>query len=123
MTLPTSEEPLSIGSREELPEAIQEYLKSISEQEEDIRVAVIGTIIELDNSINSIMIDDGEAALRIILPEELFERCEPGKMVRVIGLIAPALDGDEIELRGEIVQDFSGLDRNLYIEYLKKENL
>ncbi len=40
MTSPASEEPLSIGSREELPEAIQEYLKSLSEKEADIRVAV-----------------------------------------------------------------------------------
>ncbi len=40
MTSPASEEPLSIGSTEELPEAIQEYLESLSEKEEDIRVAV-----------------------------------------------------------------------------------
>ena len=98
--------------------------KKISQvKRDDIRVAVIGTIVELDDSINVIMIDDGEATIRIILPEEQFQKCEPGKMVRVIGLVAPALDGDEIELKGEIVQDFSKLDKNLYIEYLKKENL
>jgi len=40
MTSPVSEEPLSIGSTEELPEAIQEYLESIPERENDIRITV-----------------------------------------------------------------------------------
>ncbi|MFC1716426.1 ABC transporter ATP-binding protein [Candidatus Poribacteria bacterium] len=40
MTSPASEESLSIGSTEELPEAIQEYLENLSEKEADIRVAV-----------------------------------------------------------------------------------
>ena len=101
--------------------AIEKKISQITK--DDIRVSVIGTIVELDNSIYSIMIDDGEKTIRVILPEEQFEKCEPGKMVRVIGLVAPDLDGDEVELKGEIVQDFSKLDKNLYIEYLKKENL
>lgn len=98
--------------------AVERKISGISR--DDIRVVVIGTIVELDNSINAIMIDDGESTIRILLPEEQFEKCEPGKLVRVTGLVAPALDNDEIELKGEIVQDFSKLDRNLYIEYLKK---
>lgn len=40
MTSPASEEPLSIGSEEELPEAIQEYLGSISKEGEEVRVVV-----------------------------------------------------------------------------------
>ncbi len=40
MTLPASEEPLTTDLQEELPEAIQEYFKSISKQKEDIRIAV-----------------------------------------------------------------------------------
>jgi ATP-binding cassette subfamily B protein len=40
MTSPSSEEPLPIGPKEELPEEIQEEFDSISEPEEDIRVAV-----------------------------------------------------------------------------------
>ena len=101
--------------------AIEKKISQITK--DDVRVAIIGTIVELDNSICSVMVDDGESTIRVILPEEQFEKCEPGKMVRVIGLAAPALEGDEIELKGEIVQDFSKLDKNLYIEYLKKENL
>lgn len=40
MTSSASAEPLSIGSTEELPEAIREYLKSIPEREKDIRIVV-----------------------------------------------------------------------------------
>ena len=101
--------------------AIEKKISQITK--DDVRVAVIGTIVEMDNSINVIMIDDGESTIRILLPEEEFEKCEPGKLIRAIGLIAPAMDTDEMELKGEIVQDFSKLDKNLYIEYLKKQNL
>ena len=86
---------------------------------EDIRVAVIGTVVELDSSINAVTIDDGHSTLKAMLPDEQFEKCEPGKLIRVVGLVAPALAGDEIELRGELVQDFSRLDKSLYAEYLK----
>jgi hypothetical protein len=87
-------------------------------KKEDIRVALIGTIIEKDPSIHAIIIDDGEAKMRVLLPEEFFDKFETGQTVRVIGLVAPALEGDEKELRGEIIQDFSKLDRQLYREYL-----
>jgi len=40
MALPASEEPLSLGPKEELPEEIQREFDKISEPEEDIRVAV-----------------------------------------------------------------------------------
>jgi len=94
--------------------------KKISElKRDDIRVSVIGTVVELDSSINAATIDDGHATVKAMLPEGQFEKCEPGKLVRIIGLVAPAIAGDEIELKGEIVQDFSKLDRNIYAEYLK----
>lgn len=95
--------------------------KRISEvTKEDVRVALIGTIIEKDPSIHAIVIDDGKANMRILLPEELFDKFENGKLVRVIGLVAPALEGEEKEIRGEIIQDFSRLDKDLYREYLKQ---
>jgi ATP-binding cassette subfamily B protein len=40
MTSPASEEPLPIGPKEELPELVQEKFDSVSEPQEDIRVAV-----------------------------------------------------------------------------------
>jgi len=96
--------------------AIEKKISDI--KREDIRVAVIGTVVELDSSINAATIDDGKSTLRVILPEGQFEKCEPGKLVRIVGLVAPAMAGDEIELKGELVQDFSKLDRNIYAEYL-----
>ena len=42
MTLPAEEEPLAIGPKEEIPESVQEYLKNILKQEDEIRIAVSG---------------------------------------------------------------------------------
>jgi len=94
--------------------------KKISEiTREDIRVTTVGTLIETDPEINAIVIDDGEKSIKVMLPPDVFAKVEPGKVVRVIGLVAPAMAGEEIELRGEIVQDFSKVDKELYKEYLK----
>ena len=48
---------------------------------------------------------------------------EIGKLVRVIGIVVPPLEGEICELRGEIVQDFSELEPELYEKYLKLKNL
>lgn len=96
------------------------FEKKISElKNDDIRVKVIGAIIEKDESNHSILIDDGASKLRVLLDEHLFKKLEIGKLVRVIGVIAPGL-GEEsnLELRGEIVQDFSKLDKELYSKFL-----
>ena len=98
--------------------------KSISElTKEDTRVKIVGTIIEKDSSNNSIVIDNGNASIRVLLNQELFEKAAIGKIVRVIGLVVPPLQGESVELQGEIVQDFSGLDSELYEKYLKVKNL
>lgn len=88
--------------------------------QKDVRVALIGTIVEKEASIHAILIDDGKTNIRVLLPEELFNKYDTGRLVRVIGLVAPALDGDDKEIRGEIIQDFSKLDKDLYREYLKQ---
>ncbi len=98
--------------------------KSISElTKEDTRVKIVGTIIEKDSSNNSIVIDNGNASIRVLLNQELFEKALIGKIVRVIGLVVPPLQGESVELQGEIVQDFSELDLELYEKYLKVKNL
>ena len=100
------------------------YEKKISEiTKDDIRVALIGTVIEKDEEINSVVIDDGSGKIRIILSKELFDKLLPGQLIRVIGIVAPALEGPEFELKGEIVQDFSALDKELYAKYLKLKSL
>ena len=96
--------------------AFERKINSISK--EDIRVKVIGTIIERDAITNSIVVDDGESKVRVLLDEAVFNSIELGKMVRAIGIVAPALEGEGFEIRGEILQDFSGLDKDLYQQYI-----
>ena len=86
---------------------------------DDIRVKLVGTVIEKDQITNSIVIDDGESKVRALFDETIFSVAELGKLVRVIGLVAPALEGEGFELRGEIMQDFSGLDKDLYKQYIE----
>ncbi len=94
--------------------------KKISElSKEDIRVKIVGTVIEKDESNNSIVIDDGESKLRVLLDIEKFNNVDIGKLVRVIGIVVPALEGETVELKGEIIQDFSELEPELYEKYLK----
>ena len=100
------------------------FEKKISElSKEDVRVTVVGTVIEKDATNNSIVIDDGQFQLRILFNEENFDNIETGKLVRVMGTIVPALEGDTVERKGEIIQDFSGLDPDLYAKYLKIKNV
>ena len=97
--------------------AFERTISTISN--EDIRVRVIGTVIEKDQVTNSIVIDDGAAKVRVLLDEDVFTRYDVGKRVRVIGVVAPALEGEGFELKGEIVQDWSGLDLSLWHRYLE----
>jgi hypothetical protein len=96
--------------------AFERKINTISK--DDIRVKVVGTIVEKDAATNSIVIDDGESKVRVLLDENIFTVLELGKLVRTIGIIAPALQGEDFELKGEIVQDFSGLDKELYQQYI-----
>ena len=110
--------------QEERRERAIAFEKRISEiQKDDIRVKVIGTVVEKDPSSSSILIDDGESTIRIILDTDLFENTELGKLVRAIGTVSPALEGEGFELRGELVQDFSKLDKELYKKYLNLKKL
>ena len=97
------------------------FEKTISElNKNDIRVKVVGAVVEKDESNYSIVIDDGKSTLRVLLSPELFGKVESGKLVRIIGIIVPPLEeGEKVELKGEIVQDFSKLNSELYEKYLK----
>ena len=100
------------------------FEKKISElSAEDIRVKVVGKVIEKDSSNDSIVIEHNGNQLRVLLNNKLFQDIEVGKIIRVMGIIAPPLEGETVELRGELVQDFSGLDLSLYEKYLKLKNV
>jgi len=77
------------------------------------RVCVLGTIVSKNSEIGSIVLDDGESSVLILLnnPQDI-EKFKEGQTARVFGKVWGS--GNEIELQAEIVQDFSKIDRELY---------
>ncbi len=74
--------------------------------EKDVRVRVLGTVIETID--NGFVIDDGTGSA----PVESQEKISIGNQVMAFCRVVPA--GDGFRLIGEIVQDMSLLDRTLY---------
>jgi len=86
-------------------------------KDEDIRVSVVGTIVDIDTKSLFFTIDDGTKKVSVILNHESqIKDLKLGKIVRVIGLVVGF--EENYELRGEIVQDFTGLNVELYNKYL-----
>ena len=80
---------------------------------EDSRVAVIGTVVSIDEESLLFDMEDSTGMLTVILPSnELMKHIKIGSLVRVIGLILPFEEG--VELRAEIIQDFSELSPELF---------
>jgi hypothetical protein len=77
------------------------------------RVCVLGTVVQKNSEIGSIVIDDGESSVLVLLnnPADI-EKIKEGTTVRVFAKVWGS--EDEIELQAEIVQDFSRVDRELY---------
>jgi hypothetical protein len=88
--------------------------KDISEiKPEDLRVSLIGTVIDMQNE--GMVLDDGTGKM-LIRFDSPFE-VEINKLVRVLGRVVPMESG--MELHGEVLQDMDGLDVNL-LRRLKK---
>ena len=77
---------------------------------DDIRVRVIGTVLSLDE--DSFSLDDGTGTVEVFLEEEKMEDLEENQRVRIFGRVLPT--PDSFEIQGEIVQDFSDVDPELY---------
>ena len=84
----------------------------------DIRVRVIGTILSKDE--DSISLDDGSGSVEVFLEEEQMDDLEEGQRIRVLGRVLPT--PDSFELQGEVVQDFSDVDPELYDRVKKVVN-
>jgi len=82
----------------------EEFIKNLSN--EDVKVAVSGIVIEKKE--NGILLDDGSGCL----PVEIETDIEEGKFVRVFGFLV--WDGSRVEMKGNIVQDISYVDRGIY---------
>lgn len=74
---------------------------------EDIRVSILGTVI--DKQEGTLVIDDGTGRVHVTVEEPI---TEAGRLVRVFGRVIPLENG--AELHGELIQDMTGLDMELY---------
>lgn len=86
---------------------------------QDIRVRVVGTAISIDE--DSISLDDGTGTVEVFLREEDIDDIEEGQRVRVLGRVLPTPDAFEVQ--GEVVQDFSDVDSELYDRVKKVVNV
>ena len=77
------------------------------------RVCVLGTVVQKNSEIGSVMLDDGEASVLVLLnnPQDV-EKLKEGQTVRVFAKVWGS--ENEIELQAELVQDFSKVDKELY---------
>jgi len=79
--------------------------------DKDVRVRILGTILDVSES--SILIDDGsgKAEVQFDGPEDI-AGLERGQLVRVIARVLPLIDG--FALRGEAVQNLRDFDMQLF---------
>ena len=74
----------------------------------DMRVSLIGTVVDIQGG--SIVMDDGSG--RVNVRFEAAQKVEPNQFVRVFGRVVPV--GEDVEIEGEILQDMTRLDKDLY---------
>lgn len=89
--------------------AVHKTVENIN-SDEDIRVRIIGTVIEANA--DSVMVDDGSGATEVFLDADDLESVKDGQRVGVIGRVLPT--PESFEIQGEIVQDMSELNMELY---------
>lgn len=79
--------------------------------EKDIRVRLLGTVLEISDSV--LLIDDGSGKVEVQFdkPDDLLG-LERGQFVRVIARVIPLIEG--FALHGEVVQDLSNFNMQLY---------
>lgn len=98
---------------QELKRRLPAIGKPISEirPDKDIRVRILGTIIDASES--SLLIDDGTSKLEILFDDpNLMAGLSTGQLVRVVTRILPLIDG--YEARGECVQNLDGFNIEQY---------
>ncbi|SRR3989344_1855851 len=93
-----------------MPESIRTYPfieKNIKDLDiKDIKVSISGIII--DKTENSVILEDGTGQINVSIETEL----PVNSYVRVLGRVLPY--DDSLEVHGEIIQDFSKIDKLLY---------
>ena len=84
--------------------------------EKDIRVRILGTVI--DKQAGIVVIDDGSSKAEIIVEEGL-DKINTSDTVRVFCRVLPLETG--YELRAEIVQNLNGMDMDLYNKIMNEK--
>jgi len=84
----------------------------------DIRLRIIGAVLSKEK--DSISLDDGSGSVEVFLEDEQMDDLEEGMRVRVFGRVLPT--PDSFELQGEVLQDFSEVDPELYDRVKKVVN-
>lgn len=77
------------------------------------RLSLVGTVVSRNPDIFSFMLDDGTGSVNVIMNDvNRFNEVKDGQQVRVFGRIWG--EGEDIEIQGDFVQDFSKLDFNMF---------
>ena len=77
---------------------------------DDVRVAIIGTVIDLNDDATRFVIDDGTGKVTVTSDSPL--KGEANQLVRVLGRVIPLENG--VEIQGDVMQDMKTLDMGLY---------
>ena len=90
--------------------AVEKPISEIS-SDKDVRVRILGTVLELTDT--SLLIDDGSGKVEIMFDvPEAMAGVMKGQPIRVVARVLPLIDG--YVLKGECVQMLEGFDINLY---------
>jgi len=97
-----------------MPDEFQRRLASVERgiaeiKPGDIRVSILGTVIDKSKEGKMIVLDDGTGKINVNSESPMDAKLN--QVVRVFGRAIPMESG--FELQGEVVQDMSGLDMGL----------
>lgn len=84
--------------------SVERDVKSV--KPEDKKVAVAGVVLSKEK--DGFVLDDGTGRMRVSSDKDVKAK----QAVRVLGLVQAS--GDGLELRADVVQDFSGVDIGIY---------
>ncbi len=103
MTEAQTEQQANVFAFRRMP-AIQKTIKEITEK--DVRIRLVGTVIDYQSG--SILLDDGTGQAEIVSEQPV----ETGNFVRIFTRVLQL--ENSYELRAEVVQDLSHMDKRLY---------
>lgn len=99
------------GEERRIPVAKRKKIGEVNKG--DARVRITGTIIGKDKGSSSITLDDGSGEVVVLIQSDrLFKEVKTGDFVRVIGSVLAFDEG--FEIKGDVIQDFSEIDKELY---------